>query len=328
MHLLKDTVVTTHQYQGISFYLKRDDLLHPHFSGNKARKLMSVLNGSYPDVETLVGYGSVQANSLLSFAALSKLKGWECEFYVDRIPHWLRENPTGNYAAAIELGAKIQVVSELSNVENLHPHDYIAQNLSSNQRNLCVPEGGRSPIASQGIQTLANEILAWKAQSAINHLDVVLPSGTGTTSYFLQHHLAADGIRVLTCSCVGGSEYLQAQWETLESDYLLNQALTSSQGAPGEVTNLIHSQQRYPEILPPPRKHHFGKLYKEDYLTWQGLKEETGVEFDLLYDPLMWQTLMAWQDRDPQTPILYIHQGGLVGNSSMLPRYRRRYDEA
>jgi 1-aminocyclopropane-1-carboxylate deaminase len=51
-----------------------------------------------------------------------------------------------------------------------------------------------------------------------------------------------------------------------------------------------------------------------------------GVEFDLLYDPHGWLTLLE----NPEIfkmPILYIHQGGLIGNESMLARYIRKYGE-
>jgi 1-aminocyclopropane-1-carboxylate deaminase len=51
-----------------------------------------------------------------------------------------------------------------------------------------------------------------------------------------------------------------------------------------------------------------------------------GVEFDLLYDPHGWLTLLE----NPElfdNPLLYIHQGGLLGNESMLKRYERKYNE-
>ena len=79
-------------------------------------------------------------------------------------------------------------------------------------------------------------------------------------------------------------------------------------------------------ILDLDKKHHFGKLYKDNYKIWLKLHQQTGVEFDLLYDPLGWRVLLAHPEVF-STPILYIHQGGVLGNESMLPRYERKYKD-
>jgi 1-aminocyclopropane-1-carboxylate deaminase/D-cysteine desulfhydrase-like pyridoxal-dependent ACC family enzyme len=48
------------------------------------------------------------------------------------------------------------------------------------------------------------------------------------------------------------------------------------------------------------------------------------VEFDLLYDPLGWRVLLEHIGLF-ESPVLYIHQGGVLGNKSMLPRYQRKF---
>lgn len=295
---LADTPITQHQFTNIDFSLKRDDQLHSHFSGNKARKFMALLEQDFPQVTTLIGYGSAQANSLYSMAALANIKGWQLEFYVDRIPNWLAERPIGNYRGALELGAQIITTAESA----LHPHDYITQVRQPNEHCLVVPEGGRCSLAEYGVTQLALEILRWVEQHTNKQFVVALPSGTGTTALFLHKALKQHGIEVLTCACVGGSEYLSEQFHQLgESDH--------------------------PTILAPNSKHHFGKLYQHDYAVWQQLLTETEVEFDLLYDPLMWQCLLNWYPNNSDKHIIYIHQGGLLGNESMLPRYQRKYGE-
>jgi len=72
------------------------------------------------------------------------------------------------------------------------------------------------------------------------------------------------------------------------------------------------------------KKYHFGKLYRDYYKIWLKLRQQTGVEFDLLYDPKGWMVMMAYPEIFTE-PTLYIHQGGLIGNESMLPRYERKY---
>ncbi|WP_153448322.1 pyridoxal-phosphate dependent enzyme [Vibrio algicola] len=302
---LNNTPVTQHCFAGHSFYLKRDDLLHPEFSGNKARKFMALLENDYPNVTTLIGYGSPQANSLYSLAALAKLKGWTLEFYVAHIPSWLKQNPLGNFQAARELGAKIIDLKALGC--DLSPHQYIEQirlaAADANQGCLFVPEGGRSPIAEFGIQQLAQEIRHWVQDQNMDDLTVALPSGTGTTALYLHKHLQAHNINVITCACVGGEAYLTQQFDSL-----------------GETS--------HPQILSSSEKpkHQFGKLYGADYQIWQALKQQTEVEFELLYDPYMWQCLATWFESHPDQKLMYIHQGGLLGNTSMEKRYQRKFD--
>ncbi|RXJ73264.1 1-aminocyclopropane-1-carboxylate deaminase [Veronia nyctiphanis] len=297
---LNASPVSEHKIDDLCFYLKRDDLLHPTFSGNKARKFASLLAQSHGDITTVISYGSAQANSLYSLAALAQLKGWRLEFYVDRIPVWLVENPRGNYAAAMSLGADVIDLSKLEGRGDLHPAQYIDAVRQPGPDALIIPEGGRFDFAEEGVKGLAQEIIEWKNSLSLKELNVALPSGTGTTSLYLHKHFADEGVNVLTCACVGGEAYLRQQWRGLAPE-----------------------MKSFPKILPH-RKHHFGKLYREDYLIWQKLKEQTGVEFELLYDPLMWPSLLE-QASLRQTPLMYIHQGGLLGNETMLPRYERKF---
>jgi len=293
---LANTPVTQHQFDDIAFFLKRDDQLHSHFSGNKARKFMALLEQEASAFNTLICYGSAQANSLYSLSALAAIKGWQLEFYVDRIPSWLMDNPIGNYRGALELGAKVIPVAD----SQLHPADYIEQIRKPDQRCLVVPEGGRTTLSKHGINQLASEILSWSRFEPSHQFVVALPSGTGTTALFLHKYLKPHGIEVLTCPCVGGKEYLIEQFEEL-----------------GECD--------FPTILELETKHHFGKLYQQDYAVWQQLLSETDIEFDLLYDPMMWRCLQSWYKDNLDKTIIYVHQGGILGNESMLPRYERKY---
>lgn len=293
---LANTPITQHQFADIPFFLKRDDQLHSHFSGNKARKFMAVLEQDFPHVTTLISYGSAQANSLYSLSALAAIKGWQLEFYVDHIPQWLTNKPLGNYRGALELGAKVIPTSH----SHLHPKEYIEQVRQPDSSCLLIPEGGRFKLARQGVEQLASEILSWVRYEPKHEFVVALPAGTGATALYLHNYLKPHSIPVLTCPCVGGKEYLIKQFEEL-------------------------GENDFPQILELETKHHFGKLYKKDYLTWQQLLTETDVEFDLLYDPMMWQCLQSWYKDNQDKSIIYVHQGGLLGNESMLPRYERKY---
>ncbi len=218
----------------------------------------------------------------------------------DRIPQWLKERPTGNYRGALELGA---TVHETSLLESGPVHPAVHADTFKNLKHcLVLEEGGRSVRAEQGVAQLAKEIISWSRHLPEPNLTVALPSGTGTTALYLHKHLKPVGIEVITCACVGGSEYLVKQWEEL-------------------------GEEDFPTILQPEHKHHFAKLYKQDFEIWKQLQEETHIEFDLLYDPLMWRCLLEWRANNPHKQLLYIHQGGILGNESMLPRYQRKYED-
>ena len=270
-----------------NFFIKRDDLIDKEFSGNKARKLFYYLFNDFPNIKKLISYGSIQSNSMYSLSVLAKLKGWEFEYFIDHIPSYLKENPQGNYLHAINNGMKLNISKP--------------QPLIKDKSILFIEEGARDKKAQYGLEVLANEIKEWQNKNSIKDLDIFLPSGTGTTALYLQKYMPQN--RVYTTPCVGDEEYLISQFNMLEKDKYI-----------------------YPTILTISKKHHFGKLYLQNYEIWLKLQTETKIEFDLLYDPLGWRVLLS-NIKTFSNPILYIHQGGLLGNESMLKRYKRKYKE-
>ena len=163
---------------------------------------------------------------------------------------------------------------------------------------LVVHEGGRQKEAEYGVKQLAKELIDYFGEKEVS---VFLPSGTGTTALFLQKHLP---YRVYTTPCVGDVDYLKSQFAMLEPD-----------------------QSRHPTVLQSSRKYHFGKIYLDFFKIWIELKEETGITFDLLYDPKGWIILLEHRNLF-RGELCYIHQGGLQGNESMIKRYERKYHEA
>ena len=292
--LLLPSPVERIEFEGRKFFLKRDDLIHSDFSGNKARKFRYWLHRDLPRIRKAVSYGSVQSNALYSLSVLARMRGWEFEYFVDHIPGWLRENPVGNYKAALENGT---VFNEKIGMKNEKWGEGV----------LFIEEGGRQQEAEEGIGLLAEEIVDWQREAGIERLTVFLPSGTGTTAFYLEKSLrlltphSSLLTHVVTVPCVGDAAYLRKQFAMLEGDVSF-----------------------YPGIVDLPKKYHFGKLYRELYEIWLKLKKQCDVEFDLLYDPKGWLTLLEHVGK-MEGEILYLHQGGLKGNESMLLRYRRKY---
>jgi len=277
-------------FKNINFLIKRDDLLDDDFSGNKARKFYYFLKNDFPKIDTIISYGSNQSNAMYSLSVLAKLKNWKYKYYVDHIPSFLKENPNGNYKEAIKNG--MDIIED----KNFNPNNF---DIKKNE--LFINEGGAIAEAKYGIKILANEINNYIKNNDLKDIKVFLPSGTGTTSLFLAKYL---DVEVLTCACVGSDEYLIEQFTQLEPN-----------------------KQLHPKILKKEKKFHFGKLYKSSYDIWQELQEQTNIEFDLLYDPIGWQTLFYNMNNIDINNILYIHQGGLKGNITMKQRYERKYNK-
>ena len=267
------------------YFVKRDDLLNSDFSGNKARKFYYYLINDFPKVKKVVSFGSAQSNAMYSLSLLCKIKGLKFDYYVDHIASFLKENPVGNYKFALDFGMNI--------IEGKIPDSF-------DEETLFISEGGAVSEASFGIKILADEIKSWAEQNSIKNLKIFLPSGTGTTALYLQKFLPFE---VLTCACVGDENYLKKQFEELEKD-------------------------NFPTIVQKEKKYHFGKLYKEFYDIHNELLKQTNIEFDLLYDSLGWlcfeNYLKQLEKKDDMT-FLYIHQGGIIGNESMLDRYKYKY---
>ncbi|WP_417328060.1 1-aminocyclopropane-1-carboxylate deaminase/D-cysteine desulfhydrase [Halarcobacter sp.] len=279
------------KFRNRQFYLKRDDLLDKDFSGNKARKFYYYLINDLKNIDKIISFGSAQANSLYSLSVLGKIRNINIDFYVNHISSYLKENACGNYKAALENGVNI-----------IEDENFDFEKYKVKKNEILIEEGARVQEAQFGIKILAQEINDWAKKNDINNLKIFLPSGTGTTALFLQKHLEFE---VLTVACVGGSEYLKKQFFHLEED-----------------------EKYHPSIIKMPKKYHFGKLYKEFYEVYKELLETTNIEFDLLYDPLGFLSMQNYlSENETSDEILYIHQGGILGNESMKSRYERKFNK-
>ncbi|MGE4396929.1 MAG: 1-aminocyclopropane-1-carboxylate deaminase, partial [Sulfurimonas sp.] len=152
-----------------------------------------------------------------------------------------------------------------------------------------IDQGGAVEEARLGLEVLAKEI----REQRLHLKSLATPSGTGTTALFLA--LSLPEYRVYTTPCVGDADYLREQISALHE-------------IPDNLT-----------ILEPKKKYHFAKPYRE-FLEIQQKLLSGGVEFDLIYAPGMWRTLLEQTNEE----ILYIHSGGVSGNESMLQRYKQK----
>ena len=278
-------------FNDVEVHVKRDDLLHTDFSGNKARKFYHFLKEDFKEYDKIISFGSAQANSLYSLSVLAKLKGVKLDFYVKHIASYLKDNPDGNYLEALRNGANI-IELPCDDIQ----HKIEEKILPNDNRAVFIEEGGRVLEAQEGLKVLADELIEYTKD--INQpIKLFLPSGTGTTALFLQKFLPFE---VLTTPCVGDANYLSSQFIKLNAN-----------------------TSEHPTILEPPKKYHFGKLYEDLYTMYNTLIKTTGIEFDLLYDALGWKVFTSSQVFKKDNFLIYLHQGGLLGNKTMKLRYER-----
>ena len=283
---------------GRTFFVKRDDLIHPDFSGNKYRKLFAFLNLPDETFDTVVSYGGVQSNAMSSIAAMCRLKGWRFHYFSKSVPSYLKTNPSGNHRHALDMGMHLHEIPPAdypARIDSLLSGEY--ETLGS--RVLFVPQGGAAVEAQAGVSLLAEEILHWKREKGIGRLNVVTPSGTGTTAAFLAK--ALPECRVLTTPAVGDARYLSEQ-----------------------IARLIPLPENL-TILATERPFRFGRPDPLLYERYRDLKE-AGIEFDLLYAPVMWTALLENLDA-VEGELLYVHSGGVGGNGTMEARYLRVKNE-
>lgn len=281
---MQDSFITKIIVDKRVFYVKRDDLIDPYLAGNKYRKLYTLVNTPKQNFQHLISYGGTQSNAMLAIAALCNQKKWRFTYYSKPMSEQLKKETKGNYALALSLGMQHK------EIHHEIYKDFIA-NIRCNydEDSLIIDQGGANSLAKEGLELLACEI----RNSGLNIYSLATPSGTGTTALYLA--LALPEYKIYTTPCVGDVEYLKIQMMSLVQEI---------------PQNLV--------LLKPKRKYHFAKPYPEFYGMYQKLLK-TGVEFDLLYAPAMWEALLEQTDEE----VLYIHSGGVSGNSSMLQRYEK-----
>jgi len=281
--------IDTVTFRGRNFYIKRDDLLDTCLSGNKLRKLYTLIQTPSNNYTKIISYGGSQSNAMYALSCLCKQKSWEFHYYTKTLPQFLKDGVEGNLELSLDNGMQLHEVEHCDfdkQVEILKA--------SPDNNTLLVSQGAADTIAKEGIILLAKEINLWKKEKGIKDLEVVLPSGTGTTALYLQEGLDKD-ISLSTSVLVGNEAYQALQWNKL-------------------------SAGPFPKIFPHKDKKKFAKPYKEYLEMHEELKESTGIVFDLIYAPRTWIQILE-NLKTSKKEILYIHTGGVSGNETMLQRY-------
>jgi 1-aminocyclopropane-1-carboxylate deaminase len=157
----------------ISLFIKRDDLLHPHISGNKFRKLKYNLVAAKAQNKTkLLTFGGAFSNHIVAVAATGKEFGFETVGLIrgEELATQIEANPSLKFAR--DCGMELEFISR----ENYRQKNDPALLLHWQKKYgdfYLLPEGGTNDLAIKGCE----EIL-----SAANQFDFICCAvGTGGT---------------------------------------------------------------------------------------------------------------------------------------------------
>ena len=290
-------VIQFYIFKGREFLIKRDDLLSPTINGNKAYKFFFLLNAN---LNHMVSYGGNQSNAMLCLSYIAKEKNAKFTYFTPPLSNYLKNNIHGNLKLAKINGAIIKESKESLETK--------AKTFAKENNAIFINQGGNVE-QDEGIEKLARQIL----NLGKNNLCVFCASGSGISAFLLQKEL--DSIDVITTPCVGGREFLIKQFEKFSS---LIESRTSFES---KFRPLFESPFKTPTIILPKKKYHFAKpnidllnIYKE----WLN----KGIEFDLIYDCVMWKAIEDNLQNLEYENYLFLHSGGLSANESILERYK------
>ncbi len=275
---------------GITLYVKRDDLIHPQFGGNKWRKLKyNLIYARENQFDALLTFGGAWSNHIYATAAAGKHFG----FKTIGIIRGERHSPlNASLSFATACGMQLHYITRteyrqkneaqfLDKLKHQFGHIYI------------LPEGGSNTLAVKGCEEIVNEI----SNQMTRQFDVICcASGTGGTLAGLISALKPEQ-KAIGFSALKGGAFL-----TDEVRIFLNKEIS-------EASWYIETG------------FHFGGYAKiNDKLIgfMQNFQTQHGFSLDAVYTGKMFYGLFKRIETKTfkhGTTIVALHSGGLQGNA-------------
>ncbi|MGB7785311.1 MAG: pyridoxal-phosphate dependent enzyme [Salinimicrobium sp.] len=282
---------------GISLFLKREDLLHPQVSGNKFRKLKyNLKNAIFEGYNTVLTFGGAYSNHIAATAAAAKESGLRSigiirgEELGQDMQQTLKENSTLNFAASC--GMQLHFVSR-SDYRQKTSEEFLKLLQEQFGNFYLVPEGGTNELAVKGCEEILSE--------EDKEFDIICCAvGTGGTISGLIN-ASAEGQKVLG-------------FPALKGDFLTSEVEKFSEKNNWElITN-----------------YHFGGYAKVDRQLIEFINDFKS-RFDVQLDPVYTGKMMfgifdLMQNKKfkENTRILAVHTGGLQGIRGMNNQLKKK----
>lgn len=280
----------------LQLYIKREDLLHPHISGNKWRKLKYNLEAAKKQgYHTLLTFGGAFSNHVHATAAA----GREYEFHtigIIRGEEHLPLNSTLQFAA--EQGMRLQYLSRADYRRKDDP-EFIAQLRQTYRDFYLLPEGGTNVLAVKGCAEIVE---------GLPDFDYVCCScGTGGTLAGIVAGLEGKS-QVLGFSALKGGDFLQTEVDQLTKAY--NGHLYSNY----EIITKFHGGG-------------YAKGTSELVDFINNFKQQSGIQLDPVYTGKMMYGIFSLAKEGffrKDSAILAIHTGGLQGIAGFNMQHKRK----
>ena len=271
---------------GVKLFIKREDLNHPHVTGNKWWKLNYNLQAArLQGHHTLLTFGGAYSNHIYATAAAAK----ECGFKsigIIRGEENLPLNPTLSFAT--ENGMQIHYVSR-DFYRKKGEAEFLQDARQKFGKFYLIPEGGTNQLAIEGVKIFAETL----AETSFDYLCV--PVGTGGTVAGLIEGLKGKG-KIIGYSSLKGGEFLE------------NDIKAMIDPASAHYNNW-HIETRY---------HHggYGKVTNELIKFLKTFETKYNFRLDPIYTgKMVWGIFESVKRNEFPTGsvILAIHTGGLQG---------------
>lgn len=287
---------------GLRLFVKRDDLLHPHVSGNKWRKLKhNLLEAQQLGLSRLITFGGAYSNHIAAVAAAGLKFGFSTLGVVSGEENGV-VNPTLGFAK--ECGMELLFTSR-TNMRNYSDTELLQHLKIDPTGAFILPQGGANCLALPGCREIVTET---KAQ--LGHLPdfFVTACGTGTTLAGIATGISGD-TQALGISVLKGG-FLQKEVEKLLANCAVPQ-----------------SDLRNPQSAIVKDDFHFGGYAKwtpELIIFINDFKQKTRIPLDPIYTgkAFFGAAQLAEQGFFPEgASIVLVHTGGLQGIAGFNERF-------
>ena len=282
---------------GVQLYVKRDDLLHPEFGGNKWRKLKyNLLYAQQNNYHTLLTFGGAWSNHIYATAAAGKHFGFNT---IGIIRGEKSTTPSKTLIFAEKCGMRLHYVSR-AEYKQKNQNQFLQKIKKQFNNPYILPEGGSNQLAMKGCEEIIDEINI----AMTDPFDVICcASGTGATLAGLINKTKAEQ------TAIGFSALKNGEFLVNDINALLEKNIAENQ-----ISNARRNNWRIETEF------HFGGYAKINPQLTQFMQEfqaQYNIPLDAVYTGKMFYGLLKLIGRKhfpPGSKIIAIHSGGLQGN--------------
>ena len=282
----------------VQLFVKRDDLIHPQFGGNKWRKLKyNLQHARHNGFDTLLTFGGAWSNHIYATAAAGKHFGFKTIGIIRGEKHQPL-NATLSFAEAC--GMQLHYVDR-KQYRQKHQPSFQEKLIQQFGDVYILPEGGSNSLALKGCEEIIQEVNGQLHQP----FDVICcASGTGATLAGMVSAIRSEKSThkkyTIGFSALKGGEFLNTE---------VNKHL-----------NIDITENPHPDDWRIESRFHFGGYAKinDDLIQFMhSFKSQYNIELDAVYTAKMFYGLFELIKSDtfkPGSIIIAVHSGGLQGN--------------